>query len=571
MKIIVIFLLFFICENIFSKMTHDNHKGWNPNSERGKERFKSVPMSKLIEEEQEEQRPAKRNKIYFPSDWDISSKVPFMYYHQLLDYPKRSLKSKEMNHSLTYEQIDSYLDSIEIPQYPYYLRNIYNFIDANPNNRDFITFLHIPKTAGQNFHAIFTFLFTANNFITKLKNGIVTFNQKVQEQNNPKSGLFPLMTPICRQYNFCKMLQLQKKPQMIPPRLDYTFASTKFVNRIKGDTALTRKYLNIWDYTVTHFDISLSYVLSSRRPVFITFLRKPIDRFYSYFNFLQTQSYGLKHCLKLYQNDQLQQHLATLKERRKKDKREREREQQRSLLDDEDSDSDSDSDSEDKIAERIKEELTRQQEKYSKCNFNTANFITTNEITTLKQLDQLLQNKLKIWKNHKQLTLSIMPILNYNFENFLYDLEEIDQNNYMTKAYSGTSYFSYFGHQKKKAGKLSLKQQYTLAKKALRRFVFIGLTELFQESVQIFYKTFNLPYNKKVATMLLDRQTNKNQHKVRGNNTMDLLISQYNAYDERLYDFVYEKIYQKRKQQILNVDFDDPKQHLFLILLMLKY
>ena len=466
---------------------------------------------------------------HFPKSWKFkpSWAVPLTY--DTIDKVK-NVKNQILSKSSSFEQIDKYLD--EMYENNNFTGEIYGSYDdstVEAEDRDFIYFLHIPKTGGQTVSSLFADFFE-KDFI-RLHKGRP--GKKIDDGSGNIDNKIP-MSKTCKEFKACSAYK-EGNRKIIPGRFDAHFVSNGVVEFFKGNSIYTRDYINGFDF-FGHGDISIPYLIYPRRPIIVTFLRDPINRFYSLYNFLQSHMVGTLDCVDLNKNGGLQNGEFlfdnTLKAfipaniTKKEDKKRYN-------------------------AERLKRKnIDTRQGKYQTCmKINSRDII---EHDLRKEVD-LYAMKLKFiekCRKHKLLTLSSVPF-NYPLDDFLDIIIDIEQDNFMTRAYSGGTVFSYFGNN----SNLTLDDMIKLSKKAVKNFAFIGFSEYFKESIELFLSSFtNVKYNERVIKRFFNLQRNKSSNPNKKDSKSDPRFNdrliKVEKYDALLYDYAIE-IFHKRYDNLI--------------------
>jgi hypothetical protein len=172
-----------------------------------------------------------------------------------------------------------------------------------------------------------------------------------------------------------------------------------------------------------------------------------------------------------------------------------------------------------------------QADRYSKCNSRIAQGVVTKQLNSPEKLFENKAAEIAECRTRKMLTLDAVPY-KYDLMDFLQLTIDMEQDNYMTRAFSGTLAFSFFGN----PSQITDDQKLTLAKKAMRRFAFIGDTSDYATAVDLFYFTFNIDYVQKKADDLANAKRNVSAKKTEKIPAVDAAVLAANKLDEAVYN-----------------------------------
>jgi len=277
-----------------------------------------------------------------------------------------------------------------------------------------------------------------------------------------------------------------------------------------------------------HHDISFVWVQDRSNPMLVTFAREPVARFYSYYDFLM-QGFALaEQCLKtprglppmlkgipgvprnlleaarkaddldMYARDALDwaQNATELSPKRSL---------QASL------------------PARIKDRMGQLTSPVH-CPPPLASALTRNNVKTREDVDEWFERRF-----HACVEDKMFHVESLGRDTTPNDLAEVlptmGLDNYMTKHYSGTSVFSYFGS----SDHIDDETRLRLAKKALDKFAFVGLTEKYSQHLEMFAHTFGLTVKPAV------RRRNKSRKKAERDPELVQRIKQMDYMDEQIY------------------------------------
>lgn len=154
---------------------------------------------------------------------------------------------------------DDYRTSVELP-FP--LRNIKLAAPAEPDS-DFVFYVHMPKTAGQTFHRII-----ARSF----RNCSLADDKCAKKQESRKT--------------------------VVGPRIDMTYATKSHFRRLHDHPEMLAEEYAPYIAGLGHVDISIALAFAPRRPVFLTMLRDPMSRIFSWFNYMTSNTATVVECIR---------------------------------------------------------------------------------------------------------------------------------------------------------------------------------------------------------------------------------------------------------------------------------
>eukprot|EP01088_Endostelium_zonatum_P017234 TRINITY_DN4988_c0_g1_i2.p1 TRINITY_DN4988_c0_g1~~TRINITY_DN4988_c0_g1_i2.p1 ORF type:complete len:593 (-),score=120.20 TRINITY_DN4988_c0_g1_i2:185-1963(-) len=451
-------------------------------------------------------------------------------------------------------------------QIPHPLSTIFTNADARKDHRDFLYFLHIPKTAGQTFHAIMRSVLDYQFLAKKDSEGLIyNWGSYLSLNETQISRLFdkdpawytpeaakldapnlavtlkPADIPtLSRQHlDFIKRTMMSKQCAMEPtcwtrgnkmgtPRFDPHFACARSIVPMIQNMTLFQQHYDPFDGLCGHFDTSLVRALAPRKVAIITFFRRPFDRFMSWYNYLRSNAGKAHDCI-------------TKNARLEKEGRRAGRRADRSLAETH------------QQGEVVKKGISRR----LRCPG-----IGGRQVNSIEELIRYSEENFEaIINNTATEPFRFQPFsmpYSYTPEQFLNALIKMDLNNYVAKALSGCLKHSFNGDQKKQG--FREEEMLEIGKAAIDSIPFIGLAERWNDSVQLFLYTFGfLDYSFNDPAWLpglVQSHRNKSSKKFDGEQEdigeLRKKVGEVDYLDEALYKYA-EKVFEERYQNMMKM------------------